>query len=147
MFLPVDRYQTQVLVRPDASEMCVIKTLAWTTTWRGAHLLQSTTFRKLRKQRGTIAWLQILPLRRRVPGSPHVARIATAARHRPKALHAAASPAAAVAAKPVAAVLAPAGVAVLAAAALVLSKRTVVSGSAGVPTRPETPATGLMCAA
>lgn len=143
-FRSVDRYQTQVLVPPDASEMCVIKTLAWTTTWRGAHLLQSTSFRKLRMRRGTIAWL---PQRRRVPGYPHVAPIAAAARDRHKALHAAASPAAAAAAKPVAVVLAPAGVAVVAAAVVVLPKRTVVLGSAGVPTRRTTPAKGLLCAA
>jgi len=127
--------------------MCVIKTLAWTTTWRGAHLLQSTSFRKLRMLRGTIPWMRILPQRRLVTGDPHMAPTATTAGDRPKTLHAAVSPAAAVAAKPVAAVLAPAGVAVVAAAALVLPKRTVVLGSAGAPTRPTKPATGLLCAA
>jgi len=100
-FYPVDRYQTQVLVPPNVSEMCVIKTLSSTTTWRGAHRLQSFSFRKLRMRRGTIAWLLIFLQRRRVPGYPHAEPLAAAAQERPKASRAAASPAAVVAAKPV----------------------------------------------
>jgi len=143
-FRPVDGYQTQELVPPDASDMCVIETLLCITTWRGAHLLQSTSFRKLTTRRGTIAWL---PQRQQVPGYPHVVQISAAPRDCNKASNAAASPAAAVPAKPVAAVLAPAGVAFVAAAVIMLPNRTVVSGSVRVPTRATTPATRLLCAA
>jgi len=145
-FYPVDRYQTQVLVPPNVSEMCVIKTLSSTTTWRGAHRLQSFSFCKLRMRRGTIAWLLIFLQRRRVPGYPHAEPLAAAAQERPKASRAAALPAAVVAAEPVAAVLAPTGVAVVAAAVVVLPNRTVILGSAGVRSRPKRPVTGLLCA-